>query len=297
MGEAASSLFSASISLLAGYAFIRLSYYRKFSASSLRTDRLALHLLGYSFVAYVVGDFLAEVIPDFTPSSPTWLANVRVDLDGAGIKAPVINSIAFAVIAAALDNLRVRILMRSDVSRISRGSFLEDLRIAAVARFVRKSNDSALRVIFRATILQKPIMLTLKSHKVYVGKPYLLPWEDPTTELTYVKILVSQSGYRDPLTKKVNLTTRYSELSDNLVELDDERSDNPKDPTDPLSSDILGLAAPNGEIVAEVDLNDMGVIIAWAQVETLTIYDENLYKAFQAQGPSAGSSDLAGLPT
>jgi hypothetical protein len=42
MGEAARSVFSASIALLAGYAFIRVSYYRRFSAEHLKTDRFAL---------------------------------------------------------------------------------------------------------------------------------------------------------------------------------------------------------------------------------------------------------------
>jgi hypothetical protein len=39
------------------------------------------------------------------------------------------------------------------------------------------------------------------------------------------------------------------------------------------------------EIVAHVDIEDMGVVISWSQVESLTIYDEDLYIAFQAQSP------------
>ena len=282
MGDAARSIFSASISLLAGYSFIRLSYYRRFMSEHLRTDRYALHVLGYSFVFFILGEIIAEFVPDWTPST---LERVSSGLRAAGITAPVINAIAIGFALAALDNFRVRCLMRSDTSMNARSGFLEGVRIAAVARFVRKSNDSALRAIFRATILKKPLMVTLKSHKVYVGKPYLLLWDDPTQILTFIKILPIKSGFRDPGTKKVSLPTRYDELSDRLVELNVSPRRENKDVTDPLASDILGLTNANGEIVANIDIEDLGIVIAWAEVESLTLYDESLYEAFQAQRP------------
>lgn len=132
-------------------------------------------------------------------------------------------------------------------------------------------------------------MVTLKRHKVYVGKPYLLLWDDPTQVLTFIKILPSKSGYRDPATKKVTLPTRYDELAERLVEINFASGLQKKDVTDPLSSDILGLTDESGEIVAQIDIEDLGVVIAWAEVESLMIYDEDLYKAFQAQGPLSPS--------
>jgi len=279
MGEAARSVFSASLSLFAGFAFIHFSYYRRFSAERLQTDRYAFILLGYSFAAFVLGQVAAELIPDYTPQS---LFKLRADLAAAGITPPVINSILFGFAAAALDNIRVLIFMRDDVSMITRRHFFEDLRIAAVTLFVRKSNDSALRVIFRATIMKKSLMVTLKSHKVYVGKPYLLLWDDPTPQLTYIKLLPSKSGYRDPITKKVSLPTRYDELSNRLVEYN-QVTPGERDVTNPLLKDILGLADNAGTIIADIDIEDLGVVIAWAEVESLTIFDENLYEAFQSQ--------------
>jgi hypothetical protein len=136
-----------------------------------------------------------------------------IRLWAAGVTAPVANAILFGFFLALFDNIRVRYLMRRDASIGARSGFWEGIRIAAVARFVRKSNDSALRAIFRATILKKPLMVTLKSHKVYVGKPYLLLWDDPTQVLTFIKILPIKSGYRDPDTKKVSLPTRFNYLS------------------------------------------------------------------------------------
>jgi hypothetical protein len=81
MGEAARSVFSASIALLAGYAFIRVSYYRRFSAEHLKTDRFALHILGYSSVFYILGEVIAEFMIDWTPS---WFESVQSGLWAAG---------------------------------------------------------------------------------------------------------------------------------------------------------------------------------------------------------------------
>lgn len=282
MGEAARSLFSASISLLAGYAFFRLSYYRRFASEAVRTDRFALLVLGYSFFFYVVGHVVAEFAPYWTPVA---LEHVSSGLESAGITTPVINAILLGVVFAALDNCRVRFLMRND-AYVKGSKYLEGLRKAAVARFVHKSRDAALRAIFRAVVLKKPLMVTLKSHKVYVGKPYVLLSEDPTQTLTFIKILPSASGFRDPATKKVTLQTRYDDLlTSRLVEYVDNVPRIPPPITDPLASDILGLTNAKGDVIADVDIADMGVVIAWAEVESLTIFDENLYKAFQSQPP------------
>jgi hypothetical protein len=278
MGDAARTAFSASIALLAGYSFIRLSYYQRFAAEYLRTDRFALHVLGYSFVFFLIGEIAAELIPRWTWDS---FVSVENSLGKVGITAPVINAIALGFLLALLDNVRVRFLMRKDAAISARSGFLEGVRIAAVARFVRKSNDSALRAIFRAIILKKALMVTLKSNKVYVGKPYLLLWDDPTQALTFIKLLPIKSGYRDPDTKKVTFTTRYDELVNRLVELDGARQ-LAKDATDPLASDFLGFTDEQEEVVAEIDIEDLGIVISWSQVESLTIYDENLYKPFQA---------------
>jgi len=281
LGEAARSVFSASISLLAGYSFIRLSYYRRYVSEYLRTDRYSLHVLGYSFVFFLFGDVIAEFMPRWTPRA---LEHVVAGLAATGITAPVINAICLGFGVAVLDNFRVRWLMRDDAALGIRSGFLERVRFAAVARFVRKSNDSSLRVIFRATVLQKSLMVTLKSHKVYVGKPYQLHWEDPTQILTFIKILPEKSGYRDPVTKQVSLPTRYDDLGAQLVELDSSTGVDAKNVADPLATDVLGLVNAEGEIVAHIDVEDLGVVIAWAEVVSLSIYDEDLYNAFQAQG-------------
>jgi hypothetical protein len=274
MEEVARLVFSASVSLLAGYTFMWLSYCRRFSSANLRADRFALHVLAYSFVFFVCGDVVAAIVPLWIPQR---LSDIARSLDAAGITATVINSILVAVVLAMAENIRTRLTHRR-ISVYSGGGFFHAFRFAALARFILKSNDAALRAIFRAFILRKSLMVTLRSHKVYVGTPQLLPWEDPTEILEFIKLMPSRSGFRDVVTKKVTLTTRYDHIAMHLVELERGSSTRIRDP---LRRDVLGLVDNEGEIVAEVDINDIGIVISWPEVESLTIFDENLYEAFQ----------------
>lgn len=107
MGDAARSIFSASIALLAGYSFIRLSYYRRFRAEHLRTDRYTLHVLGLSFVLFLAGSLAAELIPHWTFSR---LWTLERGLEKVGITAAVINAIVFGLVAIS------RLVGRSDTS-------------------------------------------------------------------------------------------------------------------------------------------------------------------------------------
>ena len=65
--------------------------------------------------------------------------SAEADLAAIGIKPPVINAIALGVVIAGLDNIRVRILMRRNAALLRGKTFVERVRMAAVARFVRKS--------------------------------------------------------------------------------------------------------------------------------------------------------------
>jgi hypothetical protein len=195
MEEVARLVFSASVSLLAGYGFMRLSYCRRFSSASLGADRFALHVLAYSFVFFVCGDVVAAIVPRWAPQG---LEDIARSLDAAGITATVINSILVAVVSAMAENIRTRFAHRG-ISVPSGEGFFQAFRFAALARYISRSNDAALRTIFRAFILRKSLMVTLRSHKVYVGTPQLLPWEDPTEILAFIKLMPSRSGFRDGL--------------------------------------------------------------------------------------------------
>jgi hypothetical protein len=171
--------------------------------------------------------------------------------------------------------------MRRDpaVEDVSWKDFRKKLRAAAVARFVLKCDDAATRLLHRATIYRKPMMITLKSGKVYIGEP-VGGTGDPSVRPTSIKIIPKHSGVRNPNTHKVELRTNYTELSP-LIRLRD--NPEPSDPEDPLAKDIADLQMRSGE-TAVIDMQDMGIVILWSEIQTLSMFDKNIYETFQSFG-------------
>jgi hypothetical protein len=282
--EIARPVFAASVSLLAGYAFLWLAYFRRFSVEHLRSDRFAFYLLGWAFAFFILGDVAANLIPAW---SPPMMSGAWDGLRAAGVTASGINAIVFGVLAVVFENLRVLVIMRTDVSEFARRqpkmSVLARMRFAAAALYILKSSNAALQTCYRATVLGKPVLLTLKSHKVYVGKIYT-SLEDPSRDFTYIKILPTKSGYRDRATKKVSFPTRYKDLLQTATDIEIDNT-SPIKVSDLLQRDLAGLPKKDGTEVSVIDLNDMGVVISWKEIETLSIFDESVYRGFQQQGP------------
>ncbi len=126
---------------------------------------------------FVLGEVCAELLP---PWSLPGLGRAWEGLQKAGVSAPAVNAILFGIFAAFLENIRIWWLMRRDVATFIASQpqparwwrMGTRMRFAASAKYITKSSNAALQTWYRASVLQKPVMLTLKSRKVYVGKPY-----------------------------------------------------------------------------------------------------------------------------
>jgi len=64
-----------------------------------------------------------------------------------------------------------------------------------------------------------------------------------------------------------------------------EEDERPVNLSDPLAIEYVDLKCKDGALV-EVDMQDMGVVILWSEVQSLTLYDDNIYRAFQDAGPA-----------
>ena len=134
-----------------------------------------------------------------------------------------------------------------------------------------------------------PIMVTLKSGKVYVGEP-VRQIRDPSIVAKSIKLVPLFSGYRDSNTHKVELPTDYTKLRA-MLRLRD--SAEPANADDPLAQDFADLEIrPNN--VVPFDMQNMGVVIFWEDMQSLSLYDENVYRAFQAMGPPKNQATLFG---
>jgi hypothetical protein len=85
------------------------------------------------------------------------------------------------------------------------------------------------------------------------------------------------SGYRNPDTHKVELPTKYLDVYQMMAL---RQKEEPTNPDDPLAQDIADLACPDGSNVV-TDMQDIGVVVLWSEIQSLSLYDENIYRAFQ----------------
>ncbi|MGB6309667.1 MAG: hypothetical protein WBF89_17910 [Steroidobacteraceae bacterium] len=286
--------FSLSLTLFAGYLFIRLSTYRRFRAENLRPDRYAYHVLGYSLVFYLVGVAIAIGLGFDATQGPMYEMATGM-AQHVHIQPPSIIAIALALILAVVDSLCIAFIMRGDpaLHLVGWRHPFARMRLAALARAIRKSDDSVLRLLWRATIYGAPLMVTLKSGKVYVGKS-AETISDPSVRSQSLKIIPFYSGYRNE-THKVALPTDYQRIYKMMQRKPDE-GDEQVNTSDPLAVESVNLRCNDGALV-EVDMQDMGVVILWTEIQSLMLYNENIYQAFQDAGPAnkKAATTLSGL--
>lgn len=279
--ESLAKAFGVSVSLLAGYIFVRLSPYRRYRAEHLRTDRFALHVFGFSVLCYVFGVSIASTVSYKFHGQPSdvYLLKVAKYLQ---LNPAVVCSLLVSPFLALLDRIYVLLRAYRDpaVQEHPWYQLIKKTTAAAIATFIIKCDDEAIRTLHRATFYLKPLMLTLKSGKVYVGTP-VKGIGDPSVHANFIKIVPILSGYRDPATHKVELPTRYRDITSQITAWHDEKLGSTDDP---LAQDIADLRLANGDLIA-IDMQDVGVVILWSEIVTISLYDENIYKAFQELGP------------
>jgi hypothetical protein len=289
MDESVLKAFGVSVTVFGGYFFLRTSPYRRFLAEHLRTDRFALHVLGFALLSYAFSVVIASITEREFKSG--WVHDILgTAKEYTRLETPVIFTVLLAPILGIFDSIYVTLRMHRDLA-VAQHSFwkrpLAKMRAAAAARFVLKCDDAATRLLYRATIYRKALMITLKSGKVYVGQP-VGGLGDPSVRSHSIKIIPLYSGYRDAVTHKVELPTKYRMIV-SAVQL--REKEEPANPEDPLARDMADLKMKDGERV-EIDMQDMGVVILWSEIQSLTIYDDGIYRAFQTMVPPPEKSRL-----
>lgn len=279
-------VFSVGLYLLAGYLFSRISYYRRFSLEHLAAQQQSFSIFGYAVFLYLLSWFSYSLLDADSVVLLKWFEK-ETDVSGRALI-----GLFLATGLALADNVRVLILMSNDPSLVFEGprSFAR-MRMAATARYVNKSDDESLRILFRATLLNKLLMVTLSNDKVYVGYITRYP-ANPTKQPAFLRIVPHSSGYRDSA-KRVHLPVRYDSLRERIeLRAADASEYRPpwwmpwlrgktEDPKHPLYEDIATLKL-SGEDTVDVDLNDFGMVIPWSEITTMTIYNEDIHRAFDA---------------
>lgn len=260
---------------LAGFLYLHASYYRRFqhAAASPQTRTSLSFAYGIGFLL-LTGVCLAA-LRHWSPRATHDLhALWRVLSPVAGLGAVFVVAPGIGLLAAVAGNVAC-LLRESDhpcladsAHPLHTADLRARMRLSALAAFVRVSDDRLFATLWRAINLGKLIQVTLKSRKVYIGSP--LTSADPSIESRWLKIVPIASGYRDSESLAYFATTDYRSLFDELADGADMES----------------------TTVADIDRQDLGVLIAWTEIVSLTIYEpalEDYFGAAQAK-TAAGST-------
>jgi hypothetical protein len=126
-----------------------------------------------------------------------------------------------------------------------------------------------------------PVAVTLKNGKFYIG--LVLQNFDPAYERKYLRLLPTDSGYRDPATHRVNLTTHYSPVLWEVVRRLDE------------AEAAAGSVTPTAvQRLARVEPEDFQIVLPVSEIQSTVLWDWDSYAQFReaeaTETPRTGDS-------
>jgi hypothetical protein len=221
--------------LLGGYIFVRRFNRTRYGA--LRSENYRLLFLASEFGLYllIVAALLRFAFNLLTPSLPflsqvdkTWHLIFPFDYSGVAFVA-----FFLGLILGPIGNL----------------FYSQD---EAVDNAVEKKGDPLEVLLKKAMTETKPILLTLKNGKVYVGQ--VVVNFNPAYEVQSLKIMPIFSGYRKADDQTVIFNTDYTNLYQRIRENDPE--------------------------VSELDKEDIGTVVTLDEIRSVSIFNLPLYSRF-----------------
>jgi len=253
---------------LAGFLYLHFSYFQRFRnalvAPQTRASLAFAYGLLFLFAAGLSKYLLSESVVELLSEVWTVISPLK-SLDGVFGAAP-----ALGLLAALASNIGRLVLASNKDYLKERGHALfstnlrKRMQFAALNYVAGEGEDHMLWTIWRATTQGKLIQVSTKSRKVYVGMP--LPLGDPSATSKWLKIVPIASGFRDSETLSYVPTTDYRSLFEALAS-----------PT-PESKRTRRIEA--GSTVIDFDQYDLGFLIPWSEITSITIHDPALEAFF-----------------
>jgi hypothetical protein len=207
--------------LLGGYIFARKYYRTRYTALRSENHRLlflsaqyGLLFLGVAATVRGIWTILRYLYPPLTIVNNIWHIFFPFDFSGTAILALLIGATSWKYFNRRVDNDK------------------------EVDNPIREKGDPLEVLLKDAMRDTRPVLLTIKSGKVYVGT--ITATFSPAYDVQSIKIMPILSGYRDPKDQTVAFTTDYFSLLTQIHEQDPSVSD--KDRLD------LGTVIPVNEI-------------------------------------------------
>jgi hypothetical protein len=144
---------------------------------------------------------------------------------------------------------------------LNRWCFLKDKEAERAAEMKGDPLELFLRRVVDET---RPVLLTLKSGKVYVG--VVTSQSSPAVQIDSIRLLPGRSGYRDRDTRTVSFTTDYYTIYRRLLDKSDEDS-----PEDDLS------------LHTSIGPESFEIIIPVREIDSIAVFDPGVYGMFSAK--------------
>jgi hypothetical protein len=137
------------------------------------------------------------------------------------------------------------------------------------ARAARETWGDYLEILLEDSIQRSlPVAVTLKNGKFYIG--WVLQNFDPAYERKYVRLLPTDSGYRDPTTHKLNFTTNYSPVLREVVRRLDE--------AEAATGSVRPAKAANLHTLVEPE--DFQIVLPVTEIQSTVLWDWESYALF-----------------
>jgi hypothetical protein len=129
-------------------------------------------------------------------------------------------------------------------------------------RLIKSHDNGFLRLAHEAAMEEKPVAVTLKNRKVYIGMVIRTP--SLKVGAQYITVLPITSGYRDPITLRLVVTEDYATVYRQ----------------------------------ANIDASDFGVTIPLDEIESASLFNPEVYPLFLSRPATSGppNDDPARLP-
>ncbi|MGH7556314.1 MAG: hypothetical protein ACREMD_00750 [Gemmatimonadota bacterium] len=185
------------LALTGGFLFTHLCHYTSYRASRAETQRLLFLSACWGVGLLVLSRLMDLTIRKLCPGiygvgADLWSIFVPQDIPGLALFSGAF--LLGLILPWALNGFWPAPLSKKVRAHVSR-------------QVIKKYGSDMERLLYNSIDQVIPVAITLKSHKVYIGWPIWVP--RLTTELEDLSLLPAVSGYRDPETKRLELTTRY----------------------------------------------------------------------------------------
>jgi hypothetical protein len=173
------------VALASGYLFTTRFHLTSYQAGRHSGYHLLFHAACWGIGFLAVSQLVLIATSTVWPDSGSWVRWLRPGLQGSG---PFALAFVLSLVLPWVANQAYS-------------------RERAAQRVIHRQGSQLERLLYDSQASTYPVSISLKNEKVYIGWPVLTP--EPMHRIQDIRILPVASGFRDPVTKALTISTEY----------------------------------------------------------------------------------------